>query len=140
MRGRSCATSTKASRTSRPTRSSSAVLCLAVRAGQLSSRRKMTVNTAPPIRKTSVSASGQENFRCGSRDAAFIDMGPKKYRPPRPMDMKGGCSPQNIFKSVHLITKLSPDGKKNCYDLLRRGVGTAITCLNETRASLSDDL
>ena len=22
---------------------------------------------------------------------------PKKYRPPRPMDVKGGCSPQNIF-------------------------------------------
>jgi hypothetical protein len=25
---------------------------------------------------------------------------PKKYRPPRPMDMKGGCSPQNIFETA----------------------------------------
>ena len=24
-------------------------------------------------------------------------MSPKKYRPPRPMDVKGGCSPQNIL-------------------------------------------
>jgi hypothetical protein len=24
-------------------------------------------------------------------------LSPKKYRPPCPMDMKGGCSPQNIF-------------------------------------------
>jgi hypothetical protein len=27
-------------------------------------------------------------------------MSPKKYRPPRPMDVKGGCSPQNIFETA----------------------------------------
>jgi len=25
---------------------------------------------------------------------------PKKYRPPRPMGVKGGCSPQNIFQNL----------------------------------------
>jgi hypothetical protein len=24
----------------------------------------------------------------------------KKYRPPRPMDVKGGCSPQNILEKL----------------------------------------
>src|SRR5205823_13227586 len=33
-------------------------------------------------------------------------MAPKKYRPPRPMDVKGGCSPQNIFLSADLVTEL----------------------------------
>ena len=46
------------------------------------------------------------------------------------MDMKGGCSPQNIFKSVQVINEFSPGGNKivtNCDDLMRRGVAIAIT-------------
>jgi hypothetical protein len=27
----------------------------------------------------------------------------KKYRPPRPMDMKGGCSPQNALKLPEFV-------------------------------------
>jgi hypothetical protein len=34
-------------------------------------------------------------------------MSPKKYRPPRPMDVKGGCSPQNILESAQVLTELA---------------------------------
>jgi hypothetical protein len=60
MRGCKCATSTKAERTSFPKRSSSAVLCLAVRAGQLSTRRKMRTIAATTMSATKVKASGHE--------------------------------------------------------------------------------
>ena len=30
------------------------------------------------------------------------------------MDMKGGCSPQNIFYSADHLIELSRDGKQNC--------------------------
>jgi len=41
---------------------------------------------------------------------------PKKYRPPRPMDVKGGCSPQNnLLKSGQLLPELEGCRNKNLY-------------------------
>src|SRR5215510_5061017 len=46
----------------------------------------------------------------------FFDFSPKKYRPPRPMGVKGGCSPQNnLLKSAELVTELYPCRNKNFY-------------------------
>jgi len=49
-----------------------------------------------------VSATGQPDlFRCGlppSTNRGFIKR--KKYRPPGPQGMKGGCSPQNNFSKL----------------------------------------
>jgi hypothetical protein len=30
---------------------------------------------------------------------------PKKYRPPRPMDVKGGCSPQNNLGNLRVSSR-----------------------------------
>src|SRR4029450_9481083 len=44
----------------------------------------------------------------------LLQMPPKKYRPPRPMGVKGGCSPQNnLPKSAELVTELYPCRNKN---------------------------
>src|SRR5438128_2504153 len=41
---------------------------------------------------------------------------PKKYRPPRPMGVKGGCSPQNnLPKSAQLLAELKGCRNKNLY-------------------------
>src|SRR5262249_34198671 len=54
-----------------PSLSSSAVLCRAVRAGQLSSRKKMTMVVIAKMRATIVSAIGHET----RRDFAEFDIG-----------------------------------------------------------------
>src|SRR5207249_2226387 len=96
MRGCKCAMSMKAARKSFPSRSSSAVLCFAVRAGQLSKRRKTTTTTDATTSAIKAKAIGHEN-RASPADFFFIRLRvtAKKYRPPRPMGVKGGCSPQN---------------------------------------------
>src|SRR5207248_6105373 len=60
MRGCKCAMSTKALRKSLPSVSSSAVLCCAVRAGQVSIRQKMITTTMAIDSATNVKASGHE--------------------------------------------------------------------------------
>src|SRR5437868_11056977 len=60
MRGCKCAMSTKALRKSLPSCSSSAVLCCAVRAGQVSMRQKMITTTMAISSATSVKATGHE--------------------------------------------------------------------------------
>jgi hypothetical protein len=60
MRGCKCAMSIKALRKSLPSFSSSAVLCCAVRAGQVSMRQKITVTTIATMMAIKVNASGQE--------------------------------------------------------------------------------
>ena len=61
------------------------------------------MTTAAMMNPTSVNAIGHEH-RPDSADLDIerwkLNVGrflftPKKYRPPRPMDAKGGCSPQN---------------------------------------------
>jgi hypothetical protein len=52
--------SMKAARKSLPTLSSSTVLCRAVRAGQVSTRKKMMTTAIARINAISVNASGQE--------------------------------------------------------------------------------
>ena len=61
-----------------------------------------------------VNAAGQEirpdsDFNIGSDDCSqkLSELGvrrflltPKKYRPPHPMGVKGGCSPQNILGNL----------------------------------------
>src|SRR5215831_9151554 len=101
-----------------PRRSSSAVLCRAVRAGQVSKRKKMIRIVAPITSATSVSAIGHairywfadfdikgwplsvsvdaiEQEQDHEQEESRERGGPKNYRPPRPIGMKGGCSPQN---------------------------------------------
>ena len=51
------------------------MLCLAVRAGQLSNRRKMIVRVTAAISAMSVTATGQENFRPESIDGGFMAVG-----------------------------------------------------------------
>ena len=53
--------------------------------------------------------------------------------------MKGGCSPQNIFETVDLVTELAPGGKQIRNDLTRRGQGNAISCFNEVGAAVPND-
>jgi hypothetical protein len=55
----------------------------------------MTI-TAAVISVARVKAIAQEN-RASFPEHLFIAFSPaaKKYRPPRPMGVKGGCSPQN---------------------------------------------
>src|SRR5436190_15737243 len=60
MRGCKCAMSIKALRKSLPSFSSSAVLCCAVRAGQVSMRQKMIRTTMAISSATSVKATGHE--------------------------------------------------------------------------------
>src|SRR3954454_22958721 len=112
--------STKAERRFLPSLSSSAVLCRAVRAGQLSKRKKTTRMVVAMISATSVNAIGHAT-RCGipnldigrsalstlcsdaieqeqitSKKKAAANARPQKnYRPPHPIGVKGGCSPQN---------------------------------------------
>ena len=52
------------------------------------------------------------------------------------MDMKGGCSPQNIFKSRFLLSELVLDGNQNCYHHMRLGVEIAIVCLMKFKVGL----
>src|SRR5712692_1302974 len=45
-----------------------------------------------------------------------LQFNPKKYRPPRPMGVKGGCSPQNnLTKSGQLLPDLKRCCNKNFY-------------------------
>src|SRR5689334_20008886 len=102
-----------------PSRSSSAVLCRPVRAGQLSKRQKIIRTTNARMTAISVHAIGHAtrygfaDFDIG-RSALSVSVqtqsskseitskkkpanvqSPKNYRPPRPIGVKGGCSPQN---------------------------------------------
>src|SRR5262245_11114955 len=113
--------STNAARKFLPSLSSSAVLCRAVRAGQLSKRKKMIKLVVPIISATIVSAIGhamrdpfadfdigrstlgverfcsdgieQEQITTKSKKKAANACALKNYRPPRPIGVKGGCSP-----------------------------------------------
>jgi hypothetical protein len=60
MRGCKCAMSIKAARKSLPSFSSWAVLCCAVRAGQVSMRQKMTTTAMAMMNAIKAIASGQE--------------------------------------------------------------------------------
>src|SRR2546430_4958926 len=67
-------------------------------------------------------------------------MSPKKYRPPRPMDVKGGCSPQNILESAELLTELAHGCNRFLNDPTRFFSWAAINCSYETGAALSNHL
>src|SRR5205807_7654894 len=71
MRGCKCAISTKTAPKFLPNFSSAAVLCRAVRAGQLSTRKKMITVVIATIRATTVNAIGHET-RC---DFTGFDIG-----------------------------------------------------------------
>src|SRR2546430_1257472 len=80
-----------------------------VRAGQLSKRQKTNSALAARIKMTSVKATGHEkrpdvsDFSIGCwtlNIERFLRFSPKKYRPPRPMGVKGGCSPQNNLQNL----------------------------------------
>ena len=69
----------------------------------------MTTTAAVTINTTNVNATGQENrpdvsdFDIGCWTfgvGCFLQVTPKKYRPPRPMGVKGGCSPQNNLPNL----------------------------------------
>ena len=78
------------------------MLCEAVRPGQVSTRKNTNAMSRAKIAAIIVSATGQPDlFRCGlppSTSRGFIKR--KKYRPPGPQGMKGGCSPQNNFSKL----------------------------------------
>ena len=117
--GCKCVISINAARRFLPRRSSSAVLCRAVRAGQVSKRKKMIRIVAPIMSAISVSAIGHamrhrladfdirgwalsvsvqtqsSKSKITSKKKAANVWALKNYRPPRPIGMKGGCSPQN---------------------------------------------
>jgi hypothetical protein len=61
----------KAARTLLPSLSNSAVLCRAVRAGQLSKRKRMIRTTIPRMRAISVNASGHAT-RCWFADFDIV--------------------------------------------------------------------
>ena len=64
---------------------------------------------------TSPILAGQE---CGPLALGVFFKSPKKYRPPRPMGVKGGCSPQNnLPKSAQLLAELKGCRNKNFYKL-----------------------
>src|SRR5437016_2808023 len=118
--------SMKAARKSLPSFSSSAVLCCAVRVGQVSIRQKMITTTMAIDSATNVKATGHEirpeitDFDIGrcTLSVCFTealiehdheheqeqeepaDFAPKNYRPPHPIGVKGGCSPQNNRKKL----------------------------------------
>src|SRR6266540_2026550 len=71
MRGCRCAMSMKAERKSLPSLSSSRALCRAVRAGQVSTRKKMTKATTAMISAMSANAAGQSTCP----DLADFDIG-----------------------------------------------------------------
>src|SRR5438477_3682333 len=110
--------STNAERRLLPSLSSSAVLCRAVRAGQLSKRKKMTTTTIAKISAIRANAIGHAT-RCGFaefdiRNSAFSVLftrnraradhdqeesgqgsASKNYRTIHPRGVQGGCSPHN---------------------------------------------
>lgn len=45
----------------------------------------------------------------------------KKYRPPRPMGVKGGCSPQNNLKTGLLVIELPGRRNKILHEHMRSG-------------------
>src|SRR5205807_5041676 len=77
-------------------------------AGHVSNRRKTKTPAPARISTTSANAAGQENFPegagfnigCWTLNVGRFLQSPKKYRPPRPMGVKGGCSPQNILQNL----------------------------------------
>src|SRR6266478_1981510 len=125
MRGCRFAMSMKAARRSFHNRSSSAVLSRAVRAGQVSRRTKITMIIVATM---SVNAIGhvtrpefadfnirrwtlcverffqalieQEHDHEQEQEERGRRLSPKKYRPPHPMGVKGGCSPQNNLRKL----------------------------------------
>src|ERR1700719_2435987 len=113
----------KAERKSFPRRSRSSVPSPTVRPGHVSIRQKMKTTAAMTINTTKVNATGQENrpdvsdFNIGC-SASGVFFTPKKYRPPRPMGVKGGCSPQNnLPKSGQLLPELKRCRNKYFYKL-----------------------
>src|SRR6266567_8555293 len=96
-----------------------------VRAGHVSKRQKTKTVAPARINTTNVNATGQEN-RPDVSDLSIgystfgvgccLQFNPKKYRPPRPMGVKGGCSPQNnLPKSAQLLAELKGCRNKNLY-------------------------
>jgi hypothetical protein len=75
------------------------------------------------INTTSAKAAGHEkrpessdlNIGCSAFGVGcFLRFTPKKYRPPRPMGVKGGCSPQNnLPNSAQLLPELMRRRNKN---------------------------
>src|SRR6266576_2811215 len=123
MRGCRFAMSMKAARRSFPNRSSSAVLSRAVRAGQVSRRTKITMIIVATMSVNAVGHVTRPEFAdfnigrwtlCVERFfQALIEqehdheqeergrrLSAKKYRPPHPMGVKGGCSPQNNLRKL----------------------------------------
>src|SRR2546421_1525679 len=97
-----------------------------VRAGHVSSRRKTKTPAPARINTTSANAAGQENFPegadfnigCWTLSVGRFLQSPKKYRPPRPMGVKGGCSPpEHLTKSGQLLPELEGCRNKNFYKL-----------------------
>src|SRR6266404_56965 len=98
-----------------------------VRAGHVSNLQKIKTPAAARIKTTSASAIGHEVFpelaelsigpsRTGivGRSTVSVFFTPKKYRPPRPMGVKGGCSPQNnLPKSAELLNELKAARNRN---------------------------
>src|SRR5436190_18915324 len=135
MRGCKCAISTKAARKSLPSRSSSVVLCFVARAGHVSRRTNTTTITIAAKSAISVNASGHDTrarfdreWRSTNDERRSNDKAqtlnhesnslanpaaeprrrtPKNYRPPRPMGVKGGCSPQNNLKNLEASKRAS---------------------------------
>src|SRR3954463_3102557 len=106
-RGCRCATSPKELRRSLPRRSSSAVPSWAFRPGHVSNRQKAKPARMAAMRTTMSKAVGHEilaeawnlDIRAGALNLDVLVVTRKKYRPPRPMDVKGGCSPQNNLEN-----------------------------------------
>src|SRR5215468_9974014 len=120
-----------------PRRSSSAVLCRAVRAGQVSKRKKMTRIVAAITSATSVSAIGHamrygfadfdirrwalsvsvqtqsSKSKIRSKKKAANVWALKNYRPPHQIGVKGGCSPQNNRRKLSsLVSEVASAGNK----------------------------
>jgi len=48
----------------------------------------------------------------GQEQEDSAEFRPKNYRPPHPIGVKGGCSPQNNLKTLSLLNELPPDRNK----------------------------
>ena|SRR6266700_3754925 len=129
MRGCKCATSIKADLKSLPSLSNSLVPCAAVRAGQLSRRRKTMMTTAAIMSARSVNAIGHEN----RPDSADFDMErwklnvgrflftPKKVPPPTPDGREGRLfPPEQSWKTPLLVIELTGRRNKILRQLMRR--------------------
>jgi len=134
IRGCKCAMSMKAARTSRPNFSSPAVLWAAVRAGQLSTRRKIIRVIAARMSTTSVTAIGQANrprtaafeIECWTFSVGRFLFRFKKVPPPTPDGREGRLfPPEQSWKTALLVIELTGRRNKILHELMRRGAGFA---------------